>query len=167
MESLKTLSTQELNDLILNIKSQLETREEEKIHTILLKNTQLLNKCFKIRVKPMGGMFPQMWRYYKVISVSANTEKTVSALQFEEYPTYWFIPFKVHEGFSFGSYEFDSIIVDTVNITAIAEALTEISLKEYNDAMLLYIDRLQKIEWPIHHYKWGNKKPEDPDWEVK
>lgn len=30
MESLKTLSTQELNDLILNIKSQLETREEEK-----------------------------------------------------------------------------------------------------------------------------------------
>lgn len=28
-----------------------------------------------------------------------------------------------------------------------------------------YIDRLQKMEWPADHYRFGGKKPGDPGWE--
>ena len=49
----------------------------------------------------------------------------------------------------------------------IGDRLTEISLSEYNTAMILYINRLQEIGWAADHYTFGGKKPGDPDWEKK
>ena len=45
------------------------------------------------------------------------------------------------------------------------DKLTEISLEEYNKAMNIYIDRLQKLSWPADHDRGKSKKPGDPGWE--
>ena len=44
------------------------------------------------------------------------------------------------------------------------EIITE---EEYNEAMNKYIERLQKLNWPADHYRYGNKMPTDEEWERK
>ena len=173
------LPTDELNDLMQEIKHQTKVKEEERMRAAVAEHTGLVGKCFKARIKPHAGMFPEMWRYYKIISTRAENENRVSVLRFDEYPTYWF-DYRASEigragDFYFGHYDFDSIIVEDFPFCyydlkgeghiQIRNELTEISLSEYNTAMILYIDRLQEMEWPADHYRFGGKKPSDPDWE--
>lgn len=173
------LPTDELNDLMQEIKHQIRIKEEEKMRAAVAEHAGLVGKCFKARVQPHFGTFPEMWRYYKIISTRAENENRVSVLRFDEYPTYWF-DYRASEigragDFYFGHYDFDSIIVEDFPFCyydlkgeghiQIRNELTEISLSEYNTAMILYIDRLQEMEWPADHYRFGGKKPSDPDWE--
>lgn len=154
------LPTDELNKLMQEIKHQIRVKEEEKMRAAVAEHAGLVGKCFKARVKPHFGMFPEMWRYYKIISTRAENENRVSALRFDEYPTCWF-DYRASEigragDFYFGHYDFDSIIVEGFPLKGeghiqIRDELTEISLSEYNTAMILYIDRLQKMEWPADH----------------
>lgn len=169
----------ELNDLMGEIRQQTRVKEEEKMRAAVAEHIGLVGKCFKARTKPRSGMFPEMWRYYKIINARAENEYRVSALRFDEYPTYWFEYQASKIGragdYYFGSYDFDSIIVEDFpfycydlkgeGFIKVGDRLTEISLAEYNTAMILYIDRLQEMEWPADHYRFGGKKPGDPDWE--
>lgn len=173
------LPTDELNDLMQEIKHQTRVKEEERMRAAVAEHTGLVGKCFKARIKPHAGMFPEMWRYYKIINARAENEYRVSALRFDEYPTYWFNYKTSKTGragdYYFGYYDFDSIIIEDFpfycydlhgkGYIKVGDRLTEISLSEYNTAMILYIDRLQEMEWPADHYRLGGKKPGDPDWE--
>lgn len=163
------------------IKHQTRVKEEEKMRAVVAEHAGLIGKCFKARVKPHLGMFPKMWRYYKIINVRAENEYCVSALRFDEYPTYWFDyqDSKINRAgdYYFGNYNFNSIIVEDFPFYCydlneeerirIRDKLIEISPSEYNAAMILYINRLQEMEWPADHYRFGGKKPGDPDWEKK
>lgn len=173
------LPTDELNDLMQEIKHQTRVKEEERIRAAVAEHAGLVGKCFKARIKPHAGMSPEMWRYYKIISARAENEYRVSALRFDEYPTYWFNYKSSKIGragdYYFGHYDFDSIIIEDFpfycydlhgkGYIKVGDGLTEISLSEYNTAMILYIDRLQEMKWPADHYRFGGKKPGDPDWE--
>ncbi len=107
------LPTDELNDLMQEIRHQTRIKEEERMRAAV---AGLVGKCFKARIKPHAGMFPEMWRYYKIINARAENEYRVSALRFDEYPTYWFNYKASKIGYAgdyyFGHYDFDSIIVE-------------------------------------------------------
>lgn len=179
VETILKLPTDELNDLMQEIKHQTRVKEEEKRRAMVAEHTELVGKCFKTRIKPHAGMFPEMWRYYKIINARAENEYRVSALRFDEYPTYWFNyqTSKIRRAgdYYFGYYDFDSVIIEDFPFycydlygkghTKVGDKLTEISLFEYNTAMILYINRLQEMNWPADHYRFGGKKPDDPDWE--
>lgn len=118
-----------------------------------------LGRCFKMRVKSYFDAFTEMWRYYKVISVNASCANCVSALRFDEYPSYWFNYQNFEDdGKYFGKYSFDGIVVedfpylcyteDSEIMKAVAAKMEEISLEEYNSAMNTYVMRLQALEWP-------------------
>ena len=173
------LPTDELNDLMQEIKHQTRVKEEERMRAAVAEHAGLVGKCFKARIKPHADMFSEMWRYYKIISARAENEYCVSVLRFDEYPTYWF-NYKASKigragDYYVGNYDVDSIIIEDFpfycydlhgkGYIKVGDRLTEISLSEYNTAMILYIDRLQEMEWPADHYKFGGKKPGDPDWE--
>ena len=181
VEMILKLPADELNDLMQKIKHQTRVKEEERMRAVVAEHAGLIGKCFKARVKPHLGMFPKMWRYYKIINVRAENEYCVSALRFDEYPTYWFDyqDSKINRAgdYYFGNYNFNSIIVEDFPFYCydlneeerirIRDKLIEISPSEYNAAMILYINRLQEMEWPADHYRFGGKKPGDPDWEKK
>lgn len=181
-ELLMTLDSEALYDIQRKIKEQTREKEEERMQAVVAEHTVLVGKCFKTRVKPHSGMFPEMWRYYKIISARADNEYRIFALKFDEYPTYWFNYHSSKVGragdFYFGNYDFDGITVDDFPYychdlksdtpeAIYGDRLIEISLEEYNTAMNWYIKRLQVMEWPADHYRWGNRKPGDPDWERK
>lgn len=179
VEMILKLPTDELNDLMQEIKHQARVKEEERMRATVTRRIGLVGKCFKVRIKPRAGMFPEMWRYYKIINARAENEYCASALRFDEYPTYWFDyqDSKINRAgdYYFGNYNFNSIIVEDFPFyyydlrekghIKVEDRFTEISLSEYNAAMILYIDRLQEMEWPADHYRFGGKKPGDPDWE--
>ena len=49
------------------------------------------------------------------------------------------------------------------------EDFIEISLDEYNTALISHAKELAEIPWGANHYRYGDKLPIDPDWlqEVK
>ena len=175
------LTEEDLEYLQNELKSISREKEEKKMRAVVDSHMSLVGKCFKTRIQPHSKLFPEMWRYYKIISARANNEYRVSALRFDEYPTYWF-DYKMskigHPGdFYFGHYEFTSIVIEdfpffcddwkTKGETKVGDKLIEISLTEYNEAMNKYIERLQKLNWPADHYRYGNKMPTDEEWERK
>lgn len=179
---LTELTEEDLKYLQNELKSISREKEEEKMRAAVDSHMSLVGKCFKTHVQPYSKLFPEMWRYYKIINARASNQYRVSALRFDEYPTYWFKyqASKIgHAGdYYFGDYEFTSIIVEdfpffcydlkTKNSSVIiGDKLTEISLTEYNEAMNKYIERLQKLNWPADHYRYGNKMPTDKEWEKK
>lgn len=175
-ELLMSLDSNTLYDLQKKIREQTREREEEKVRAVVADHAELVGKCFKTRIKPHSGMFPEMWRYYKIISARADNEYFVSVLRFDEYPTYWFDYRNSKVGnvgdYYFGQYDFSGITVDvfsysyyTFKNNCLGEDLIEITLEEYNAAMNWYIKRLQVMKWPADHYRWGDRKPGDPGWE--
>ena len=164
----KELSTEDLKDLERKIKYETTEREEKKIKEMVKKHDSLIGKCFKAKI---------MWKYYKIINSRASNEYRVSALIFEEYPTYWFY-YNLHGNHFFGRYDFKGIRIgdfpfycyDWNDISEhrdaiVGDNLIEIPLEEYNEAMNTYINRLQKLDWPADHYRGKSKKPGDPGWE--
>ena len=106
--------------------------------------SELVGKCFKTYVTTKYEYIPNMWRYYKIID-------GLFALTFDEYPYNYFNEEK-------NRFYFNAIKIDILpvfgGITWVKQNIVrrifppiEINLDEYNIAMNLYIDRLQKITW--------------------
>lgn len=152
-------SLKELNILFQEIQHEIETREKEERMAAAASHAELIGKCFKKKTE-------KMWKYYKIISNHSSNEYWVSALTFDEYPTY---RFDCYDNYSFfGEYSFQSIeVVDlpfycydiqsTAQTAIVGDSLIEISLEEYNSAMDLYIKRLQKLKWPIDTWRRDNE----------
>lgn len=174
--NLKELSTEDLKNLERKIKYETTEREEKKIKEMVKKHDSLIGKCFKAKIHTPYILFPEMWKYYKIINSRASNEYRVSALIFEEYPTYWFYYDRGGNHF-FGHYDFKGIRTDDFpfycydwNDTSehrdaiVGDNLIEIPLEEYNEAMNTYINRLQKLDWPADHYRGKSRIPGDPGW---
>ena len=54
------LPTDELNDLMQEIKHQTRVKEEERMREAVAEHVGLVGKCFKVRIKLHAGMFPEM-----------------------------------------------------------------------------------------------------------
>ena len=119
-------------------------------------------------------MFPEMYKYYKVISERSSNEFRMEALTFTEHPTYWFNYQHLHNyNYSLGDYYngkfgFTSIEVEDYPFFCYSASggginfLTEISLEEYNQALDSYIQELKEIKWNPDHCRCGGKFVTDP-----
>lgn len=168
IDTILKLSKEDLIALTQAIKYQIKEQEELELRAAIRSHIKLVGKCYKTRVKPKDGLFPEMWKYYKIISERASSEYCVSALTFNEFPVYWFNyqmskTFRVGDYYC-GEYDFESIIIENLNLYNDNDFI-EISLKEYNEAMNLYIKRLQMLNWPADHYRLSGALPGEEKWE--
>lgn len=149
-----------------NIKTKLENELQEKINSY----KKFVGICYKVRLKPYYQRFPRMYKYYKVINEHSSSEIYVSTLTFTEYPIYWFnYQSSLSAGdFILGEYDFEGIHIEEKLVTSLEQKNIEIiTEEEYNEAMNLYISRLQEMKWPHNHYRFSGKLPQDLDWETK
>ena len=167
---LKQLSSKELEDLIQKARALSREKYEKELKTTIKSHKTFIGKCYK-KYYEKNGMFPPMWRYFKVIGNRGSNEYHLPMLTFQEYPVYWF-NYKASKignpgDYYLGHYDFEGIQIEDYGYFCSGwnKGFIEISNEEYNKAMNLYIQRLQELEWPADHYKWGNKKPGDEGWE--
>lgn len=131
--------------------------------------------CFRRRVKPDMGMFPEMWRYYKVISARAESSCRVSCLIFDEEPWYYFHYnaniFNHNRDYFEGKFDFNGVYVEDIMISLFTSTkknkVEKVTPDEYKEAMANYCDKLLNLKWCADHYRQGGKLPIDDDWEVK
>ena len=173
IEEIIKLPHHDFEKLIKKIKDQRHTEEKKELRKKMENYSDLIGKCFKIK-KQLDTSFPEMWRYYKIISPRAKDSQCVSVLCFDEHPTYWFSYYTSKTGrpedYYLGNYIFSGIEVENFPFFYPyfeKTALTEITLEEYNKAMNSYISELQKIKWPADHWRRGGKLPSDSEWEEK
>jgi len=173
---ISNLTVDDATQILSSLKEQERQQNDEIIKKIVNDHSGYVGKCYYKFVKPHGGMFPEMKKYYKVISERASNEYRLSALTFYEHPFYWF-NYQSHRiglpgDWFLGKFDFHGIEVEDFgafcfgsnNIEKIND-LVSITIKEYNLAMDEYIKELQSMDWVADHYKYGDKLPSDPDWE--
>ena len=107
-------------------------------------------------------MFPQMCRYYYVISARSHSQYEVEALYFDEHPTYWFN----EKTRILGEYDFYSFEVKSISYNLI-KSFKEISESEFLAAAKSYFNEMLLMKWPEDHWRWSNKLPNDPEWKQK
>ena len=132
-------------------------------------NKDLEGRCFKVAHKPHSGLFPEMCRYYKVISCRSENEYRVECLVFDEHPTYWF-EYKACRtlrtgDWYLGSFDFDSFRTEDIMARSIREGMEPISEEEFNDAARKYVEELLITKWTPDHFRFGGKLPTDKNWE--
>ena len=179
LKEIENLSKEDLDELKLKLdKSDLETKTED-LKERIESNKDYVGRCYKILVKPHNGMFPEMYKYIKVISERSSNEYRLSSLVFLEHPIYWFdfqrskVPragnnylgdfrfLGIHlEDYPFFCY--DLLRKDKVGKGI--DFLTEISLEEYNNALDNYIEELKNLTWTPNHFRFGGKLPIDKEW---
>lgn len=169
-----TLPPQEAKKFLFKIQTELKTKIENELQEKINSYKKFVGICYKIRRKPFYQRFPKMHQYYKVINEHSLSENCVSTLTFTEYPIYWFdyqssLSAIYQRGdFILGEYDFEGIHIEERPVTPLEQKNIEIiTEEEYNEAMSLYISRLQEMKWPHNHYRFGGKLPQDPDWETK
>ena len=174
IKEIKRQSPQEAKEILYKVRENLRKEVNRALRNIINEHKKYVGICFKIPTfKPQHEMFPQMWQYCKVISEYSPFSHSLSALCFTEYPLYWYkyqSDFASQQGgiWILGEYDFDGIFVNAVPESIFNARSTEIiSEKEYNEAMNLYIVRLQEMKWIPNHYRFGGKLPQDADWETK
>lgn len=147
--------------------TQILQDEHQKIVNTCKFHIPLVGKCYKIIKAKPHNMFPEMNRYFKVISEQSENECRVECLVFDEHPTYWFSYQSSKAGFPgdyyLGSFDFESIYTEDIMVSSL-KSMTKISLEEYNKAMRRYIEELITLPWHAEHYRFGGKMPTDPDW---
>ena len=127
----------------------------------------LVGKCYKYKEAP-SAMFPEMYRYIKIISYQSYNERSVECLSFYEHPVYWF-DYQAHLGnlpgdYFFGSFDFTAFFTDDIYVDNLAE-MTEISEEEFRDAARKYLDELLNLPWCAEHYRFGDILPTDKKWQ--
>ncbi len=151
-----------------------KTREEEKeIRDKVVENRYLVGKAFRKKVKPDHGLFPKMYRYYKVVSERSDYSGSVSCLIFDEIPHYWF-EYQAHKlhmtgDYHLGSFEFDPIWVDSIRVKNTIlekglEDLEEVDAALFDSKMDKLVARIKEMKWEPDHYRFGGKLPTDEDW---
>ena len=72
----------------------LKERQKEKcdsnLRSVVESHESYVGKCYYEIVKPHNGMFPEMKKYYKIISERCESQYSLSVLTFYEHPYYWF-----------------------------------------------------------------------------
>ena len=152
VSKLTDFSEKELNTLTQAIDRQTRERAVEESRALVAKHDNLVGKCFKTRKTNND-----MWKYYKIISSRATNEHWVSALAFDECPTYYFDfhlskMIDVRNGY-FGHYVCEGIYITEMFVKSLNNLFYEISLEEYNAAMTEYINRLQAMKWPVNPHR--------------
>ena len=155
------------NDFINAVNQEAHKMKHEELIKKSLKNKDFVGKCFYRYESP--GLFPKMKKYYKIISYQSTNEYRVECLTFYEHPTYWF-NHKFHlapqPGDNYlGSFDFNSYKVENeMAHYFLNKDFIEISLYEYNVALISHAKELAKMPWGTNHYRYRNKLPIDPDW---
>ena len=153
------------SDIEKSLQREIRKEQHNRIIKESEKNLNLLGKCFKRKTKP--EIFPEVTRYYKVISIQSKNEVRVECLVFDNEPKYYFDYQSSMVGnpgdYYLGSFYFDSIWTEDEMASSIRH-MEEISLEEYNQAMRDYIDKLIALPWYAEHYRGCNKFPSDPLW---
>lgn len=130
-------------------------------------NIDLVGRCFKKWSKP--DLFPEMYKYYKVLSHQSYDQYHVECLTFYEHPTYWFDYVGERGNYYSGNFELISVEAEDYNAKYIRDGyigvkFEEISLEEYNAAMRKHIEELISLEWTANHARTCNMLPTDPRW---
>lgn len=172
IKKIMQLPPQEAEKIFYKVQEKTSKEKSKALRDAINEYKKYVGVCFKIPFNPMHGMFPKMYLYHKIVSEYSPFRKNFSALCFTEYPFYWY-EYQSHlmpsQGdFIFGEYNFDGIFIRSVpNCVFSVKNIEIISEKEYNEAMNLYVARLQEMKWVPNHYRFGGKLPQDPDWETK
>lgn len=163
------IAENDTSDIFSYIRAKRKESEEKTLREAVEENRKYIGKCFRVKKKPIDGLFPEMYTYYKVINSRAVNQHNVSCLIFEEYPLYWFEYNSSLIGFMgdyyLGEYEFESFKTDNVLVQSL-HLMEEISEDEFEQAMQTYVDRLKEMKWPADHYRSGEAKPGDEQWAV-
>lgn len=180
MDEIRSLPMSDTEQIFDKLKTEIDEKRKFEVRSIIESHKPYVGKCYKKRVKPYSSMFPEMWRYIKVISERGSNEYRMSALVFDEHPTYWFAYKHMRNvgHYYVGEFEFDGICVENYPFFCVdywdhgadknvIDYLTEISLEEYNAAMDNYIKELQELPWYADHYRIGGKLPTDEGWSAE
>lgn len=161
------------DDIVRLIRNEEIQKEEKELRDKVAGNSHLVGKAYRKKVKPYHGMFPKMYRYYKVVSERSDYSGNVTCLIFDEIPHYWF-EYQAHKlhmtgDYHLGSFEFSPIWVDNVRVeNAIMvkgiEDLEEIDPDLFNSEMDKLVARIKEMDWVADHYRFGGKLPADEGW---
>lgn len=142
--------------------------EHKRIIQKAKENRKYVGKYYVMRTKPRSGMFPEMNRYYKIISCQSSNEYHVEALAFDEHPTYFFNYYSSMIGnpgdYFLGNFSFEGFNVEDIFVQTLLMSTKEISEEEYWSAAEKYLSELREMPWYADHYRYGGKLPTDPGW---
>lgn len=155
----------DINDVIDLLYKEKQAKKEKKVKQLVESRRDMVGKCFKKRMKPI--MFPEMYKYYKIVSERGENDYRFSVLTFYEHPYYWF-DYQSHMielsgNYYFGEFDFDSFTVESMMHNSF-DKTEEISSEEFADAMRKYTEELIELPWYADHYRFGNKLPTDEGW---
>lgn len=161
------------DDIVRLIRNEEIQKEEKELRDKVAENSHLVGKAYRKKVKPYHGMFPKMYRYYKVVSERSDYSGSVTCLMFDEMPHYWF-EYQAHKShmtgdYHLGSFEFRPIWVDNIRIENAVlvkglEDLEEIDAEMFDAEMDKLIARIKDMNWEADHYRFGGKLPKDKGW---
>ena len=150
-----------IKDIVQMIKNEEFHKAEKELHDKVAENSYLVGKTYRKKVSPSHGMFPKMYRYYKVVSERSDDSASVSCLIFDEKPHYWF-EYQAHKmhmtgDYHLGYFEFCPIWVDSVRVkntirTKGLEDLEEIDTDVFDSEMNKLVDRIKELIWVEDHY---------------
>jgi len=149
--------------ILMALHSKCVEEENQRIRKTCESHKDMIGKCFIEKIKP--ELFPEMLRFYKVISNQSSNECFLECLIFDEHPTYWF-DYQAEPAVGswyLGNFDFESFHTEDVFISDL-EKMREIGIDQYNQAMMDYTKELVNLPWYAEHYRYGNKWPTDPEW---
>ncbi len=162
-----------LEDIVHMIRDKEKQKAEKELRDKVEGNKYLVGKTYREKVKPDHGMFPEMYRYYKVVSERSDDSGFVSCLIFDEMPYYWF-EYQAHKihmtgDYYLGSFEFTPIWVDNIRVKNAVrqkgiEDIEEIDADLFNSKMDILVAGIKEMRWEADHYRYGGKLPNDKDW---
>ncbi|MCR4617277.1 MAG: hypothetical protein K5669_03690 [Lachnospiraceae bacterium] len=164
----------ETDDIIDAIEYDEALKADNRLREEIAENAYLVGKTFRKKVKPYSGIFPRMYRYYKVVSERSDRSGDVSCLVFDEFPHYWY-EYQAHKrhmtgDYLLGYYKFcpiwsEGIPVKNTIIKKGIESMEEINPEMFDTEMDKLVARIKDMKWVADHYRWGGKLPTDEDWE--
>lgn len=90
LDYISNLTDDEVPTILTTLKGRERKQKEEHVKSVVAEHESYVGKCYYMMVKPHGGMFPEMKKYFKIISARGRNEYGMSALTFYEHPLYWF-----------------------------------------------------------------------------
>lgn len=160
-------------DAIQLIKQDESSKYEQQLRKDVTSNKEYVGKAYRKLVKPYHGMFPSMYRYFKVISERSDRVGSVSCLVFDQYPHYWF-EYQAHMmpmrgDYYLGEFIFTPVWTDVIPVTELLNKADMVETDDFTFSLELerLAGRISSIEWTPDHYRMGGKLPGDVGWAVE
>lgn len=146
---------------------------EQRMHNAVDENKHLVGTAYRERVKPDDGIFPEMYRYYKVISERSSSEDRVSCLVFDEKPYYYFLYQNEHpDGWRYkpgddylGRFDFCPVWVEEIPVENGFEKFKVIEATLFDSEFESMWKKISDLEWIPDHARSG-KLPEEDGWRI-